>query len=213
MRHLILYMDKNSEGKHDGDEFKAEMKLYKQFHENLGAETKVVLIPCDTPALRRPMAVEQSIKTAFSLGGSEVFDVLAYFGHGTESWIQTGHTITKNLPGFVEVLQQVLSPDPMIWFAACRTAGNSKDPKGGFLEQLVVSLGKFGVEATAWGHVTAGHTTRNPNLAWITPYDRIEVSAEQRKVLQKKLWEDKGTLRFQLPLCVTIDALMERASQ
>lgn len=213
MRHLILYVNKNSENKHDGDEFAAEMKLYKKFHEDLGAETKVVLVPCDTPALRRPMAVEQSIKTAFSLGGSELFDVLAYFGHGTESWIQTGHTSRKNLSGLVEVLQQVLTPDPMIWFAACRTAGESSPPKGGFLKQLVVELEKYGVEATAWGHTTAGHTTRNPNLAWITPYDRIEANAEQRKVLQKKLWEPAGTLRFQLPLCATIDALMERASQ
>lgn len=212
MRHLVLHTVANSPGKQDGAEFIREAKFYKNWHEGYGGEVRLVPVP-ELAALRRPAAVEQAIKTIFALAGGELFDVFAFFGHGTENWIQTGHTTNKGLKSLATVLGQILTPDAMLWFAACRTAGPGKDGRLGFLQQLVEDLEGHGVQATAWGHTTAGHTTRNPHLALISPDGRTEVTAEQRRILQKKLWEPTGTLRYRMPLFFTVDALMEGANQ
>lgn len=216
MRHLVLYVNKNTEGKRDGDEFAHEAHAYVHYHqEQCGAECVPIVVPCTIPALRRPAAVEASIAQAFERS-RELFEVFAYFGHGTERWIQTGHNLL-NLPRFVETLSKVLTHDPVIWWAACRTAADNPKPprkgeisRGGILQQLVLRLLEKGISATAWGHTTAGHTTRNPNLACISPFDKIEATREEKKMLQKALWDISSSTRFEIPLCYSIGGLLEK---
>lgn len=216
MRHLVLYVNKNTEGKKDGDEFAHEAHAYVHYHqEHSGAECVPVVVPCHVPALRRPAAVENAIGQACGLS-KEPFEVFAFFGHGTQRWIQTGHTLL-NLPSLVAVLSKVLTRDPVIWWAACKTAADNphtlrkgETSRGGILQQLVLRLLEQGVSATAWGHTTAGHTTRNPNLACITPYENTQVTREEKKILQKALWDVNSSARFQFPLCCSIGGLLEK---
>lgn len=215
MRHLVLYVNKNTVGKKDGDEFAHEAHAYVAYHTNeCGAEIVPIAVPCNIPAIRRPPVVEELLMQAYNRT-REPFDVFAYFGHGTERWLQTAHT-TARLEGLVQTLSLVLSHSPILWWAACKTAANNPRPprkseisRGGILQQTILRLLDRNIMATGWGHTTAGHTTRNPNLALITPFDRTEVSPEQRKILQKALWELKGSARFQFPLCTTFEGLLE----
>lgn len=219
MRHLVLYANKNTKGKHDGDEFANEAHAYSTYHLNeCGASVVPVAVPCNAPAIHRASQVDTLIKQAYERT-REPFDVFAYFGHGTERWLQTSHTVL-NLENFVEVLSKVLSPTPILWWAACRTAANNPKParkteisRGGILQQTILRLLSKNIMATGWGHTTAGHTTRNPNLALVTPFEKTEVTPEQRKILQKKLWAMQSDARFQFPLATTIDGLFERMNR
>ena len=211
MRHLILYVNKNTEGKRDGDEFEREALAYARHHNAHGHEVLLVPVPCDIPATRRPEAVENNVRQVAERHKERLFDVFAYFGHGTERWIQTGHTMTK-LGGLVNLFEDILTPTATLWFAACKTAANNPRPvqgdARGFLEKLVHRCDTQLL--TAWGHTTAGHTTKNPNLALINSKNYLPVSLGQRKILQKHLWTPNSTLRFQIPLCSSIDELIGR---
>lgn len=214
MKHLILYVSSNTQGKRDGDEFTSEARAYERYHVGRGDQCVSVAVPTYLPALRRPSAVETSILRAREELG-EPFDVLAYYGHGTERWVQTGHTLAK-LPGLVLATKKALSATPVIWFAACRTAAdNPRAPRpgeisrGGILQQSVLRLLGHGTQALAWGHTTAGHTSRNPNLAVITPTSTIRVSNAERYVLQRELWRDDSDLRFRIPLARSVAELLE----
>lgn len=207
MNHLVLYVDKNTEGKHDGAEFTNEANAYAAFHRKHFASTVNMLrVPCEIPALRRTERVESMIVGA-ALPDNEEYDAFAYFGHGTERWIQTAHTTVK--PGnLAHALARVLSPAPMLWFAACKTAALAPNGGPGFLQDLVTRLSDERTIAHAWGHTTAGHTTRNPNLCLITPFERECVSKVQMMTLKKRLWEPTSELRFWLPLCTSIEGLL-----
>lgn len=211
MRHLILYVNKNTEGKKDGAEFEREAVEYSRYHNMHGHEVMMVPVPCDVPAPRRPGAVESNLRQIAERHKERRFDVFAYFGHGTERWIQTGHTVGK-LGGLVSLFEEILTPTATIWFAACKTAANNPRPvqgdARGLLEKLVRRCDTQLL--TAWGHTTAGHTTKNPNLALINSKNYLPVSLGQRKILQKHLWTPNSTLRFQIPLCSSIDELIGR---
>lgn len=210
MRHLILYVNKNTVGKKDGDEFEREAIEYARYHNQHGHEVLMVPVPCDVPAPRRPETIETKLRKVVAEHG--LVDVFAYFGHGTERWIQTGHTVGK-LGGLASLLEEILTPTATIWFAACKTAAHNPTPvegdARGLLEKLVHRCDTLAL--TAWGHTTAGHTTRNPNLAVMNSQNYSAVSPEQRKILQKQLWLPNSSLRFQIPLCSNIDDLIERA--
>ena len=213
MNHLILYSARNMEGKRDGDEFTREARAYARFHAERGDTCSSMAIPLHLPAWRRTVAVEKAMADARAELGRP-FDVLALFCHGTERWLQTGHALAK-LPGLAEVLAGVLSPSPVLWFAACRAAGGNPRParkgeisRGGILQQLVLRLFSHGLTATGWGHTTAGHTTRNPNLALVTATETVRVTPAQRFALQKELWSESD-LRFRIPLAESIPALLE----
>lgn len=213
MKHLILYTGTNSHGKRDGDEFTREARAYARYHVDRGDRCASIAIPLHLPALRRPEAVERALVEA----GQELagpVDVFAYYGHGTERWIQTGHTLAK-LPGLASTMAKILSRSPAIWWAACRTAAdNPRAPRageisrGGILQQFVLRLLEVGVTATAWGHTTAGHTSRNPNLAVITPFSSTRVLSSERFALQRELWRDDSDLRFKIPLAQSIPGLL-----
>lgn len=216
MRHIILYSAVNTKGKRDGDEFTREALSYTRFHADRGDRCASIAIPLHLPALRRPAAVERALLEARAELGEPV-DVLALFSHGTERWIQTGHALAR-LPNLAATLAAILSPSPVLWFAACRTAGDNLHParagelpSGGILEQLVMRLDGLGVRATAWGHTTAGHTSRNPNLALITPAGTVRASSSERFILQRELWKDDSDLRFRVPLARSIVGLLELA--
>ena len=216
MKHLILYVSTNSQGKRDGDEFTREARAYARYHGDRGDRCTLIPVPTHLPALRRPAAVERAMLEADREPGDPI-DVFAYFGHGTERWIQTGHTLAT-LPDLVAVAAKILSKSPAIWWAACRTAAdNPRAPRageisrGGILQQFVLRLLEYGIAATAWGHLTAGHTTRNPNLAVITPFGAARVSGGERFTLQRELWLDDSDLRFQIPLADSIPELIALA--
>jgi hypothetical protein len=216
MRHLILYSAVNTGGKHDGDEFTREARAYAQFHADRGDGCTLVAIP-QLPALQRPAAVERALLEAHREGLGEPFDVLALFSHGTERWIQTGHTLAR-VQGLAATLARVLSPLPVLWWAACRTAGANplqaragELPSGGILQQLVMRLDEHQILAIAWGHTTAGHTSRNPNLALIIRDETIRATNAERFVLQRELWKDDSDLRFRIPLARSIAGLLELA--
>jgi hypothetical protein len=168
------------------------------------------------PALRRPAATVEALLDARRTLG-ETFDVFALFSHGTERWIQTGHALAK-LPNLAAALTAILVPSPVLWFAACRTAGDNPRPAragellhGGILQQLVMRLDELGISATAWGHTTAGHTSRNPNLALVTGDETIRATNAERFMLQRELWKDDSDLRFRIPLARSIAGLLELA--
>jgi hypothetical protein len=211
MRHLILYVNKNTEGKKDGAEFEREAVEYSRYHNMHGHEVMMVPVPCDVPAPRRPGAVESNLRQIAERHKERRFDVFAYFGHGTERWIQTGHTVGK-LGGLASLFEDILTPTATLWFAACKTAAHNPTPvegdARGFLEKLVHRCDTLAL--TAWGHTTAGHTTRNPNLAHVNLQNYSAASPEQRKILQKHLWIPNSTLRLQIPLCSSIEDLIER---
>lgn len=213
MRHLVLYVTHNTKGKKDGDEFNREAIAYSRYHNTFGHEVIMLPVPYQIPAVRRPMVVEANIRNVFAQNDQVPFDVFAFFGHGTERWIQTGHTILK-IDSLVKVLAEVLSPCPVLWLASCRTGGHNPRPNGktsrGFLEELTLKLHHKDFNVTGWGHTTTGHTTRNPNLA-LTVNDAYEiVTRDQRKELQTALWNVKSDLRFQIPLCSTIQGVIDR---
>lgn len=211
MRHLILYVNKNTEGKRDGAEFEREAIKYASYHNALGHEVMLSAVPCDLPASQRPKAVENNVRQIASRHKERRFDVLAYFGHGTERWIQTGHVIGR-IDGLVRLLEEVLTPTAILWFAACKTAAHNPRPVNGdtrgFLEKLVHRCDTQSIRA--WGHTTAGHTTRNPNLACVNLQNYSTPSSEQLKILKKHLWLPTSPLRFQIPLCSSIEDLIER---
>lgn len=216
MKHLILYVGENTKGKRDGDEFTREAKAYARYHGDRGDRCALVPVPTHLPALWRPEAVEKAMLEAGQELGEPV-DVFAYFGHGTERWIQTGHSLPR-LPGLAATAAKILSKSPAIWWAACRTAAdNPRAPRageisrGGILQQLVLRLLEYGIAATAWGHLTAGHTSRNPNLAVITPFGAARVSGGERFTLQRELWLDDSDLRFKIPLANSIPELIALA--
>jgi hypothetical protein len=216
MRHIILYSAQNSHGKRDGDEFTREARAYASYHADRGDRCASIAIPLHLPALRRPAAVERALLEARAELGEPV-DVLALFSHGTERWIQTGHALAK-LPNLAATLAAILSPSPVLWFAACRTAGDNPRParagelpSGGILQQLVARLDELGISAAAWGHTTAGHTSRNPNLALVIGGETLRATSAERFVLQRELWKDESDFRFRIPLARSIAGLLELA--
>jgi hypothetical protein len=215
VKHIILYSAQNTHGRRDGDEFTREARAYAQFHADRGDACALIPIP-QLPALQRPAAAERAMLDARAELGEPV-DVLALFCHGTERWIQTGHALAK-LPGLAAALAAILAPSPVLWFAACRTAGDNPRPAragellhGGILQQLVMRLDELGISATAWGHTTAGHTSRNPNLALVTGDETLRATNAERFVLQRELWRDESDFRFRIPLARSIAGLLELA--
>jgi len=211
MRHLILYVNKNTEGKRDGAEFEREAVEYARYYNKYGHEVIMIPVPCQLPASRRPAATENTLIQAFQRHDKKLFDVFTFFGHGTERWIQTGHTLTQ-LGGLVGLLETILTPKAVLWFAACRTAAHNPRARGsenrGLLEEIVRRCDSQTL--TAWGHITAGHVTKNSNLACITRENYSLASSEQIKTLHKHLHLLDSTLRFQIPLCSSIEDLLER---
>jgi hypothetical protein len=211
MRHLILYVNKNTSA-----EFEREAAAYAKHHNALGHEVLMVPVPCQLPALRRSAAVENTVTQVFQQHNKAPFNVFAYFGHGTEQWIQTGHLLTR-IGGLVGLLEGIMAPKATLWFASGRTAAHNPRERGsenrGLLEEIVRLCDAC--ELTAWGHTTAGHNTaghntKNPNLACITAHNYSLASPEQIKTLYKHLHLLDSTLRFQIPLCSSIDDLLER---
>jgi hypothetical protein len=213
VRHLVLYVTQNTPGKRDGDEFSREAVAYAKHHNTFGHEVIMLPVPGQVPAVRRPAVIEANIRQAFSRNDKEKFDVFAFFGHGTERWIQSGHTTLK-IHSLAQVLSEILSPCPIIWLAACKTGAHDTRTAGkisrGFLEELVFQLYTSGFSTIGWGHTTAGHTTRNPFLALVVNDVYETVTREERKELQKALWDQHSTLRFEVPLCSTIRSLLDR---
>jgi hypothetical protein len=214
MRHLILYTPWNSEGKRDGDEFTAEALAYSRFHRERGDECVIIQNP-QVPALQRPAKVEERIMQAFE-ESQELFDVFAFFGHGTEGWIQTGHTLRKTIGSLASTLGKVLAGNPMLWVAACKT-GKDKEKDGvdnfGFLHRLIYELHMAPLQhlAHGWGHLTAGHTSRNPHLICFQgPFRSETADNEDFKILKKALWAPNSTLRFEIALCRSFDELHAR---
>jgi hypothetical protein len=212
-----LYIPWNSEGKQDGREFTGEALAYAKFHRERGDECVIVQVP-QIPASRRPLEVQQRITQAFNEpegNAQRPFDVFAFFGHGTEGWIQTGHTLRKTIEDLAATLAMVLAPDPMLWFAACKTAKDkAKDglDNFGFLHRLIWELeAGWNITAHGWGHLTAGHTTRNPHLTCFQGAFLSETAdTNDLKKLKKALWAKDSTLRFEIPLCRSFDELEER---
>jgi hypothetical protein len=170
------------------------------------------------PALQRPAKVQHLIAQAFNEPAGNAqrpFDVFAFFGHGTEGWIQTGHTLRKTIKGLAATLAMVLAPDPMLWFAACKTA-KDKEKDGvdnfGFLHRLIWELAAdWNLYVHGWGHLTAGHTTRNPHLTCFQGAFRSETAdKEDLQKLKKSLWAPNSTLRFEIALCRSFDELHAR---
>jgi hypothetical protein len=213
VKHLILYVSTNSHGKRDGDEFTREARAYSRYHADRGGECVSLAVPMHLPALRRIAAVEKALLEAREELG-EPFDVFSFFGHGTERWIQTGHVLAR-LPGLASTLARVLSPSPVLWWASCRTAAdNPRAPRPGelsthgILQQTILRLLEHGVRALGWGHTTAGHTTRNPNLAMVNPFGGLRVTPAERFTLQRELWRDDSDLRFRIPLAKSVAELI-----
>lgn len=110
-----------------------------------GAERFEIMSPY--PAIRRRESVENAIRAMSNL------DVLAVFGHGTQSsLIATGHGM-KHIADLAAAIRHGDRPQTVILYA-CSTARG----KRGFADVLAAAL----PHAHVWAHTTAGHATWNP---------------------------------------------------
>jgi len=119
----------------------------------------------------RPMA-QRLVDIESSLALFSDLDCIAFFCHGWADGIQAGMT-RKSLLGFCEKLvPHIRKVDFKVALYACSTAEDglvstndkAAGPGGdqGFADKCGDTLKDMGVNVSVLGHVTAGHTTRNP---------------------------------------------------
>jgi hypothetical protein len=190
MNHLVIYNPENKPGKADGGEFQREAMAYAEYHRERG--DKVYLMTHHEATLDHAMTV----------------DVVAIFCHGTPMWLGCG-AVAKSPFSLAAWLCQFAAPMLNVCLYACSTGRETTSGKC-YAQELHRSIMETGRACIVWAHTTAGHTTRNPNLVLFGTPDskRHEVPRVVRPRLKKLLW-GPTTARFDVPLCETMEELLE----
>jgi hypothetical protein len=188
MNHLVIYNPTNKPGKHDGDEFQREALAYAAHHNDAGC--KVYTMRHDEIGQDHAMNV----------------DVVAIFCHGTPTWLGLG-PIAKEPADLAAWICQFAAPIVTVCLYACSTG--RAIPGECYARDLHDAM-ETSRACSIWAHTTAGHTTRNPNLVLFSGSsgDREEVPKAIRPRLRKLLW-GPTTARFDVPLCETMEELLE----
>jgi len=189
MNHLVIYNPTNKPGKRDGDEFAREAFAYAEYHRGRGEK------------IYRMTHAEMTGDHSMNV------DVVAIFCHGTPTWLGLG-TVAKGPNGLASWICQFARPMVSVCLYACSTG--RAIPGECYARELHDSISGTGRGCVVWAHTTAGHTTRNPNLVLFSGIecDREEVPKAVKPRLRKLLW-GPTTARFDVPLCETMDELLE----
>jgi len=182
MKMLAIYNGTNKKFRHDGDEFQREARDFFWLHSPepdpvFGAN------PCHLANVRDGKVRAEIRKMTRGL------DVLAIFDHGTPKGLPRMRESYKNVKGLAETIAGVTDKITIILYAcSCgkgwwwnkfrrlRAKKNKRDftihadklhPREGYAPLLASELGKLGVEATVWAHLTWGHCCRLPHVALV----------------------------------------------
>ncbi|MDD5511065.1 MAG: hypothetical protein PHI12_09680 [Dehalococcoidales bacterium] len=166
MQGLVFYSSTDTKGKRDATgAFIPEARAFARFHDIpssycIGVDCKGLTAP-----ERRKVVIDEISKR-------ELWDVIAFFGHGWPDGIQFGFT-RKTVDDLAGVIAAHSSPDVCVGLFACLAAENDvRDSTvkklgpatdGGFADMLRDSMVRHGV-SYGWvdAHKTAGHTSWNP---------------------------------------------------
>jgi hypothetical protein len=196
LRAVSVVNKQNRSRKLDGDEFLREATGFNRSHNGT-----IIPIPAHLAAKQRRMSLNLLMMADAEANGR--IGMLGIFCHGWTTGLQTGHSLDSAIE-LAGTLHAVCTPDVRIFAAAC-SAGVR------FLPQLHELMGNLGMSPTIWGHTTAGHTTRNPNLIRIYPDGEPELlDGEYRKIVKSAL-DKSPTFRFRIPLADSMSQLVDWA--
>jgi hypothetical protein len=155
MKFLAVYVDHNSLGKSDGDEFKREAHRFARHH---GAHT--VALECIELAAWRSARRKQLLA---ALGARQPLNVLAFFCHGRMRSLPQLDWNMANVDELAAAIAASSRNDVRIALYACSAgAGTKPGGDGGFADALRDQLVARGVAAQVDAHWGAGHTTERP---------------------------------------------------
>ncbi|MCP4640644.1 MAG: hypothetical protein GY851_09435 [bacterium] len=187
---LVFYTPDNRANKRDGDEFKREASLFCALQDD--AE------PVPLRGTRTERFATFSAACADRAG--QDLDAVVFFMHGVKRGLP--HLCTaKMVPDFAASLALCIDDCAHLVFNSCLCAQD-------FTQALVDELDRVGVSgASAWGHLTAGHTTRNPHAASSTALGGTSRIVAPKTPLWRKWiqWLKVGDNRFRAPFMDTYD--------
>ena len=167
MRGIAFAPKRDSDGLKDAREFQNEARAFAA-----GRDCRVCVFDNGAPMPARLAEVKQFLANEQSL------DYVAFFCHGWADGIQAGLR-RKDVREFAAWLKARIVPKKFrVLLYCCSTAEDgikSTDDlapgtggEGGFADKLADELWFLGVDVEVYGHVTAGHTTRNPYVRRFT---------------------------------------------
>lgn len=169
MKALAIYNGKNKRFRKDGDEFEREAWAWLKAN-NHDAQTRLVDV--------RDGRIRREIRQM-----TDGLDVLAIFDHGTPRGLPRMRESYKGVKGLAKTIANVTKKITIILYACscgrgwwwwkpknkrdiCKVRIGSYSPRDGYALALCCELEMLGVDAEVFAHFTAGHTTRNPHVAW-----------------------------------------------
>jgi hypothetical protein len=192
MNSLTLSSIRNRIGRRDGNEFKRESRAFHKYwrEDDPGNVSTLVEYESKGAANKR-----NAVLHAIDCYDGPMLDVVAFFCHGTWNKLDGAFSVehARHLAG-------ALAPhcdcqiDVVLYACLC---GKRSD---GFAVALAKAFEDHEIDATVWGHQTAGHTTWNPMLdvcmsgGWLRNVAR---TWKERRKLRK--WLKTGDNRFRIP--------------
>lgn len=177
MKMLAVFNGTNKKFRHDGDEFAREALAWSRAN----TPDDPSLPWPDSPRLAdvRDGRIRREIQDMYGL------NVLAIFDHGTPKGLPRMRENLGNVKGLAETIAGVTDKIQIVLFACSCGRGwwwwkpknkrnvcvnlNDYNPRNGYAIALCCELAKLGVDAEIFAHLTAGHTTRNPHMAGVSP--------------------------------------------
>ena len=166
MKALAIYNSKNKRFRRDGDEFKREAHYWRGAQ---GDEPYPIKFADVTDG-----RIRKEIRKMKGLS------VLGVFDHGTPRGLPRMRESWRGVGGLARAIASVTDKITIILYACSCGRGwrwwkprNKRDievraesynPRDGYAIALCCELAKLGVKGDVWAHLTAGHTTRNPNI-------------------------------------------------
>jgi len=198
MKMLGIYNSTNKRFRKDGDEFAREAEEWKVVNTDYitdyidGANDSCSIVDIRDGAIIPKIRAEIRKMT-------NGLDVLAIFDHGTPKGLPRMRENLGNVKGLAATIAKVTKRITIILYAcSCGrgwwrspwknkrnvyTLAGSCDPKDGYAMSLCCELVKLGVDSEVYAHLTAGHTTRNPNIVGISGF-----AGDRGSDLAKKVW-------------------------
>ena len=158
---VALSVAHDKRGKRDASRaFIPEAKRFLAYWESEGLRTHLALINNRARvATRRKQVID-------ALGGAGSLKHLAIFAHGWRTGIQMGFRLGHLAALGRKIAEHTVDDAPVVTLYTCSTAqGSGSGGDGGFADELRDALCREGmIECRVDGHVTKGHTTRNPHV-------------------------------------------------
>ena len=182
---LVIYNGTNKRLRRDGDEFKREAKAWAEAQETRPLDPNATVNPLPPQLVDvRDGRIRAEIRQM-----TNGLDVLAIFDHGTPKGLPRLRESYRNVKGLAKTIANVTNKITIILYACSCGKGwwwnkfrwlrwrkNKRDfvihsdtlsPREGYAAVLAAELGKLGVMADVYAHLTWGHCCRLPHVAWI----------------------------------------------